>query len=213
MSDCTVSDNSTSSFGVGTGGGGGISNNTPNAVAQITNSTISRNIAVLSGGGIDNKGNATIFNSTLSDNETHNQTHTNGGNIYNSNSLEIGNTILKVGTSWTNLFNGGSSIVSHGYNISNDDGGGLLTATGDQITTDPMLGSLRDNGGPTFTQMPLDGVPLSMPVIQPSARRLSQTSVVMRVCITDASTSVPWKSNPLLHLHQHRIQRLSQPRH
>ena len=27
----------------------------------------------------------------------------------------------------------------------------FLVATGDQINTDPMLGPLQDNGGPTFT--------------------------------------------------------------
>ena len=50
-------------------------------------------------------------------------------------------------------------MTSLGYNLSNDDGGGLLTAMGDQINTDPMLGPLQDNGGPTFTHAPLTGSP------------------------------------------------------
>ena len=36
-------------------------------------------------------------------------------------------------------------------------GTGNLVATGDQINTDPMLGPLQDNGGPTFTHALLPG--------------------------------------------------------
>jgi len=35
----------------------------------------------------------------------------------------------------------------------------LLNGPGDQINTDPMLGPLQDNGGPTFTQALLPGSP------------------------------------------------------
>jgi hypothetical protein len=51
------------------------------------------------------------------------------------------------------------TITSHGYNISSDDGGGLLNGPGDQINTDPLLGPLQDNGGPTLTHAPLPGSP------------------------------------------------------
>src|SRR5207248_5776427 len=40
-----------------------------------------------------------------------------------------------------------------------DDGAGILIGTGDQINTDPMLGPLQDNGGPTFTHALLPGSP------------------------------------------------------
>jgi len=43
--------------------------------------------------------------------------------------------------------------------VCSDDGGGFLTAPGDQINTDPLLGPLQDNGGPTLTQLPLPGSP------------------------------------------------------
>jgi hypothetical protein len=39
------------------------------------------------------------------------------------------------------------------------DGAGILTGPGDQINTDPMLGPLQDNGGPTFTHALLPGSP------------------------------------------------------
>ena len=51
------------------------------------------------------------------------------------------------------------SVTSLGYNFSSDDGGGFLTGMGDQINTDPMLGPLQDNGGPTFTHALLTGSP------------------------------------------------------
>ena len=50
-------------------------------------------------------------------------------------------------------------VTSHGYNLASDAGGGVLTAGGDQINTDPMLGPLEDNGGPTFTHELLNGSP------------------------------------------------------
>ncbi|MEO8329651.1 MAG: choice-of-anchor Q domain-containing protein [Candidatus Nanopelagicales bacterium] len=129
--------------------GGGIFNG--DGQLMITNSTISGN----SGGGIANQGlycagcetpTLTITNSTLSDNS--------GGGIFNGGTganagLTIGNTILKAG----GIFNtpGGSLVTSLGYNMSDDDGGGVLTGPGDQINTNPLLGPLQDNGGPTFT--------------------------------------------------------------
>ena len=48
---------------------------------------------------------------------------------------------------------------SHGYNLSSDNGGGYLTATGDRINTDPKLGPLQNNGGPTYTHLPASNSP------------------------------------------------------
>ena len=50
-------------------------------------------------------------------------------------------------------------VTSYGYNVSSDDGGGYLNGPGDQINTDPMLGPLQNNGGPTFTHALLPGSP------------------------------------------------------
>ena len=87
----------------------------------------------------------TLSNSTISGNSADQ-----GGSIFGSGALEIGNTVLKVGASGANIFNNGGTVTSHGYNLSSDDGGGFLTAIGDQINTDPLLGPLQDNGGPTL---------------------------------------------------------------
>jgi hypothetical protein len=66
--------------------------------------------------------------------------------------LEIGNTILNTDSD-ANIFNYGNqgTIFSDGYNLSNDNAAGYLTAAGDQINTDPRLGPLQNNGGSTFT--------------------------------------------------------------
>ena len=102
----------------------------------------------------------TVSNSTLSGNSATG----NGGGIYNarygsSATLELGNTILNAGSSGENIFNDGGTVTSHGYNLSSDNGGGYLMATGDQINTDPLLGPLQDNGGPTFTHALSSGSP------------------------------------------------------
>jgi hypothetical protein len=151
----TVSSNVANGFGdifpPPIGDGGGILNN---GMLTISNSTISSNTAHHSGGGIS--GGGSISNSTISDNAAG---QLNGGGIFVSGSLEIGNTILKTGTSGANIVNNGGAVTSHGYNISNDNGAGFLTGPGDQINTDPMLGPLQNNGGPTFTHDLLAGSP------------------------------------------------------
>jgi hypothetical protein len=113
----------------------------------ITNSTLSNNYATQSGGGID--GGGAITNSTISGNSA-----TVGGGISTGGGV-IGDTILN-NNSGANI---DGTVTSHGYNISTDDGGGNLTGPGDQINTDPMLGPLQDNGGPTFTHALLSGSP------------------------------------------------------
>ena len=137
--------------GVGWGNGGGILNY--GGALTITNSTLSNNYAADTGGGL--RGGGTITNSTISDNTAGNE----GGGILTVGLLAISNTILKAGTSGANISNNGGTVTSYGYNLSSDDGGGFLNATGDQINTDPLLGPLQFNGGSTFTHHPLAGSP------------------------------------------------------
>ena len=146
ITSSTVSDNRADGGHDGQpwGHGGGISGE-----VTFTNSTLSYNYASLSAGGID--GSGTINNSTVSDN--------NGGGISASAALEIENTILKAGARGANISTDGGMVISHGYNISSDDGGGYLTDPGDQINTDPLLGPLQNNGGLTLTHALLPGSP------------------------------------------------------
>ena len=100
-----------------------------------------------------------VANSTISGNSA-----ASGGGIYNvagqfGGTIEISNTIFNAGALGENIFNNGGMVTSHGYNISSDDAGGHLNGPGDQINTDPLLGPLRDHGGPTLTHMPERGSP------------------------------------------------------
>jgi len=96
-----------------------------------------------------------IANSTLSGNSA-----STGGGILVFGPLQIGNTILNRGEAGANIGSFGEvTVTSLGYNLSSDDAGGHLTSAGDQINTDPVLGPLQDNGGPTFTHALLRGSP------------------------------------------------------
>jgi len=154
--NCVVSGNSTDSTG------GGISDGfMTGSTLMIESSTLSGNYAGDYGGGIENSGTVTINNSTLSGNTGEFA----GGGIYNTRTsagaavVEIGTTILKRGASGQNIGNNSGTVTSRGYNLSSDDGGGYLTGPGDQINTDPLLGPLQDNGGPTLTHALLAGSP------------------------------------------------------
>lgn len=144
ITNSTLSGNRTSSFhdGLPYGRGGGIS-----GTVTLNNSTLSGNYAEVSGGAIDGGGN--ITNSTISGN--------NGGGIFVTGALEVGDTILNAGTP-VNI-SGVGTVTSHGYNVCSDNGGGHLNGPGDQINTNPLLGPLQDNGGRTFTHELVTGSP------------------------------------------------------
>jgi CSLREA domain-containing protein len=148
--------------------GGAVHNDDGNLT--LRNCTLSKNSAAV-GGGVSNNGagngytaNATVTTSTLADNSA-----PNGGGIYNSGTdsgearVTLEDTILYSAntTPGANLINTGigTSVISHGYNLSSDSAGGYLTAQGDQINMDPKLGPLQDNGGPTQTMALLQGSP------------------------------------------------------
>jgi len=121
----------------------------------IQNSTISGNSA-LGGGSFGGHGGAiygggTITNCTISSNTANHQP----GGIFAVTPVELTHTILNSGQNIVNF----ATVTSHGYNISSDDGGGFLTGPGDQINTDPLLGPLQNNGGPTEMHALLPGSP------------------------------------------------------
>jgi hypothetical protein len=153
--NCTISGNSANSESpLFRGVGGGISSKGEGAsvaIVSVINSTLSGNSANVTGGAIDiDGGRADIFHCTLSGNSA-----PFAGGI--SGTPRIGNTILKTGAMGSNLSS--INVRSVGYNLSNDNGRGALTAPGDQINTNPMLGPLQDNGGPTLTHALLPGSP------------------------------------------------------
>jgi hypothetical protein len=123
------------------------------------------------GGGIDHRGGAdlTIVNSTI----TGNTAVKGGGGIGAgqgyaplSDQLPLGHVILR-----NTIVAGNSSaagpgdcrtnqvgFTSLGHNL-DSDGTCFLTADGDRPDTDPRLGALADNGGPTRTEALLAGSP------------------------------------------------------
>ena len=138
------------------------------ADVHISNSTLIGNSAGEHAGGV---GNFAGFVSTPATLEIQNTTffvnsaQSSGGGIYNSGGpfggaiTELIDTILQAGNSGGSIVNDGGTFTSLGHNLSSDDGGGLLTGTGDQINTDPLLGVLQDNGGPTLTHALLPSSP------------------------------------------------------
>jgi hypothetical protein len=183
--NCTVSGNSTDSLGGGISNfvsnatvriesstlsanvagdyGGGIANG---GTLTINNSTLSGNTGEFAGGGIYNQSgpqsaSVAVSNSTLSGNAT--EFH--GGGIYNTRTgagtavVEIGNTVLKRGASGQTIGNNAGTVISRGFNLSDDNADGYLNGPGDQINADPMLGPLQDNGGPTLTHALWPGSP------------------------------------------------------
>jgi hypothetical protein len=125
------------------GGGGGIRNA---GTLTINNSTISGNSAGGTGGGIDNFGTLTIHNSTLSGNKA---SSGGGGGIANSSvaTATLQNSIVANSPAGGNC---GGTLTSKGYNLSSDSTCNF-NKSGDLNNTDPMLGPLQNNGGPTQT--------------------------------------------------------------
>ena len=136
ISNSTISGNSTS-----TGAGGGINNNNGGTLTVI-NSTISGNTANTNGGGIFNNSVTTVINSTISGNTAGN----NGGGINSGGTLNISNTIIANSTNGGD-YAGTGAIGTNSNNLVED---GTLPGTS-EITGDPQLGPLQNNGGTTFT--------------------------------------------------------------
>jgi len=137
-------------YGCYGGSGGGIYNGS--GMLIITNTTISGNIANSPrghGGGISNQATLTINNSTLSGNSA----TAPGGNI--SGPATIQNSILANATKGGNC---SGTMTSEGYNLS-DDNTCNFNGPGDLNDTDPMLGPLQNNGGPTATMALPSGSP------------------------------------------------------
>jgi predicted outer membrane repeat protein len=167
--------NSTISGNSASGDGGGIYADYTGVT--VVNSTISGNSAEYIGGGISSGWGVMIVNSTISGNSTGDPDYGYGGGVHSptvtitnstvsgnsaatcggicGETIEIGNTILNANAAGS--IDG--SVTSRGYNVCSDDAGGLLNGPGDQINTDPLLGPLRNHGGPTLTHVPMRGSP------------------------------------------------------
>lgn len=134
--------------------GGGIHSN---AGISITNTTISGNSSRFGGGLlISSSDPSSILNSTITANLD--PSGSGAGGLYVATALTIKNSIFGANASAECWDISGPNITSLGYNIEDTDTCGFST-TGDQPNTDPLLGPLANNGGPTQTHAPLPGSP------------------------------------------------------
>lgn len=166
------------------GSGGAIQNQAINAGSiaemRLENVTLSGNSATAigftggAGGAIFNFGStsgnaiASLLDCTLSGNQAPSASAIYNRNFSASASFTLRNTILHGRPGFANLINDSGDLQSAGFNLSNDDAGsgsggtgpgGYLNWTGDIRNTDPLLGPLQNNGGPTLTHALLAGSP------------------------------------------------------
>jgi predicted outer membrane repeat protein len=146
--------------------GGGILNNGELTLLGVT---LFDNQATTAGGAIYNNGKLTVADSTLTQNAVTNAA--NGSGIHNAAAGTVSVSFSTLANSGLNIFNantaagaakvkasilagGGanqcSGVTSQGYNLYN--GSCFTTPAGTDLSGDPQLGVLRDNGGPTLTR-------------------------------------------------------------
>ncbi len=152
LTGCTVHANVADS-------GGGLHNS--EGTLTLRNSTVSGNTANVFGGGLTNYGGeSTVQGNTFRANSALEGAAINNKNTINfSARLRIGSTILHSNPGEANLDNVFGVVTSEGYNLSSDNAGGdgntgpggLLNGLGDIRNTNPNLGPLQNNGGPTLT--------------------------------------------------------------
>ncbi|MBX3689354.1 choice-of-anchor Q domain-containing protein [Dokdonella sp.] len=138
--------------------GGAIRSQGPGSSLTIESSTITTNAAdSCSGGGIGfNNGSASITASTI----TGNSAGASGGNVYKGSSaaiLMLTSSVIADGSAPINpdLHGAAGGMTSGGYNLVRNRGDSAGYIASDLANgTDPRLGTLADNGGPTYTRLP-----------------------------------------------------------
>jgi hypothetical protein len=153
---------STISGNTATNKGGGIANGSSGSLT-LNNSTVSGNTTPTGGGGIHNAGVIALNNTTLAFN-----TAGSGAGILNANTsgaVNVRNTIIARNTVGGAVDDCLGSLFSLGYNLIQEN---VSTAAGCTLTNDtstnligldPLLDTLRNNGGKTQTHALLAGSP------------------------------------------------------
>lgn len=120
----------------------------------LVNSTLSGNEALSGGGGLRvANGTTSVVNSTI----VANTSPANSG-VESYLPIDMVNSIVASNSSGSQCGGEPSVFTSSGHNISSDASCGF-TAAGDHENTDPELGPLTENGGPTLTHEPVAGSP------------------------------------------------------
>jgi hypothetical protein len=81
-----------------------------------------------------------------------------GGGIWNEGTLTLTQSIVASNPRGRDCHHASGTVTSTGYNL-DSDGSCRLTDSTDLPDTNPQLGPLRDNGGPTLTHALLPGSP------------------------------------------------------
>jgi hypothetical protein len=126
--------------------------------ASVIDSTVSGNIASGYAGGIEMQGRLELYNSTIALNTSADSSAVAGVNIDGGFAL-IGSSILFGNTNNGIAFDLGAE--SGGFVDGGDDliGASTLDLPPDTLHSDPLLGPLQDNGGPTMTHALQAGSP------------------------------------------------------
>jgi hypothetical protein len=156
ISNSTISDNHAPQTG---GDGGGIYNHTDGAL-YIYNSTVAGNTAKGNGGGIRAGGLSVLDSVTIAGNTAENR----GGGLYLhfslagttiSNSIMGDNSVRDCYKWFGDLTDGGHNLVEDQELCGFTDG-----VNGNIVGQSPLIGPLADNGGPTWSRVPLAGSPV-----------------------------------------------------
>jgi CSLREA domain-containing protein len=155
ITNSTVSGNKNTGYAHG----GGIASFGP--TLTLTNSTVSGNTSYLAGGGIYKGGSTlTLTNSTVSGNTAGNY----GGGIFmEGGTAKLANTIVAGNAAPSNGPDALGAFTSQGNNLIGNVSGssGWITSgtNKDLLDTNPLLGPLQNNGGPTNTRAIWPGSP------------------------------------------------------
>jgi len=158
ITSSTISSNEATNSG---GGAGGVLNgcvfSCPDPQLVIVNSTITSNRAFDGSGGVfTSGGTVSITDSTISGNSG-----PAGAGVTSEFSATVtvkSSVISNPASSGKALPNCAGTITDAGFNISSDASCGFTGTS--RASTDPQLGPLQDNGGPTRTMLPLAGSPV-----------------------------------------------------
>lgn len=126
---------------------------------NLVNSTLSANEAIQGGGGLYQTGAgavSTVGASTIANNKA-----AFGAGVYNDGSGVLPSTLSLRMTLLADNTTGNCDgvVASLGYNLSSDTNCASFTQTGDAQNLSLALGQLANNGGPTYTRVPLPGNP------------------------------------------------------
>jgi hypothetical protein len=135
LTNSTVSGNTASCSGAGCGAAGGGLTNRSDATLTLRNSTVSGNTVSCSGAGCTASG---------------------GGLINVSGTVTLQNTIVAKQLAGPDC---AGTITSNGFNLDSDNTCHLTQPSDKPNVSNPLLGPLQDNGGPTFTHALLPGSP------------------------------------------------------